>query len=676
MSVTEKKRTSVLDPALLQAITKAFSQPNVVTSSPSDQLAKLSVNTPTTASSSIEQIPHLSPQTTTEAKRSAVTEQTPLLILNQEFQLPTHTPRRSNNFLKGCKWSPDGLCLLTNSDDHQLRVFEIPCDRLPSNEDINAVLHLKEPELIYDFQWYPYMDSNQSDTCFSCRDNPVHLFDAYTGEVRASYKAFNHLEELVAAHSLGFELQSCRLYCGYDRTIRAFDIQRPGPCVTQWNTCDRTNDIHQSGIISCLSFNSQIPGMYAAGSYAKTIGIYGDMNGELIAVLHGHTGGITHIQFSADGNRLYSGARKDGMILCWDMRNLGETLVTFQREVNTNQRIYFDVDPSSMTLVTGNSNGRILGWDINDSSTPVLDFLAHNDCTNGISIHPKRPLFATSSGQRRFAGDIRVTVSEDEDEDNLFAELNVVIYLLVAIFGVSGAFQKPASNLQRLTPNVHTKDVGLDLCPTCIDEAVEAINVILNVILDEGIVENCEKLCDIVANKTKSELIGTICNLACDAVGIDEFIRLIISVDLDPIWYCEMARLCEINDHGDATFTHFGVYPNTGPQGTTFVIDCSFKSLNGTGTSMLRIDIVDSHNETNGNDFLVEAKKPGTYPERIALKTLSAWNCDPSTGFCDDFPVGTYNVTAQFCNGECGSHHPHSGTYDVGKASFTVTKKK
>ena len=32
---------------------------------------------------------------------------------------------------------------------------------------------------------------------------------------------------------------------------------------------------------------------------------------------------------------------------------------------------------------------------------------------------------ATSSGQRRFAGDVRVTASEDEDEDNLFAELNV-----------------------------------------------------------------------------------------------------------------------------------------------------------------------------------------------------------------------------------------------------------
>jgi hypothetical protein len=30
-------------------------------------------------------------------------------------------------------------------------------------------------------------------------------------------------------------------------------------------------------------------------------------------------------------------------------------------------------------------------------------------------------------------------------------------------------------------------------------------------------------------------------------VGIDEFIHLIINVDLDPIWYCEIAHLCESN---------------------------------------------------------------------------------------------------------------------------------
>ncbi len=33
---------------------------------------------------------------------------------------------RSNNYLKGCKWSADGSCLLTNSEDHCLRLFNLP----------------------------------------------------------------------------------------------------------------------------------------------------------------------------------------------------------------------------------------------------------------------------------------------------------------------------------------------------------------------------------------------------------------------------------------------------------------------------------------------------------------------------------------------------------------------
>ncbi len=52
--------------------------------------------------------------------------------------------------------------------------------------------------------------------------------------------------------------------------------------------------------------------------------------------------------------------------------------------------------------------------------------------------------------------------------------------------------------------------------------------------------------------------------------------------------------------------------------------------MNGTGTSMLRLDITDAHNQTSENDFLIEAKKPGIYAERIGLKTLTAWNCDPT----------------------------------------------
>ena len=82
--------------------------------------------------------------------------------------------------------------------------------------------------------------------------------------------------------------------------------------------------------------------------------------------------------------------------------------------------------------------------------------------------------------------------------------------------------------------------------------------------------------------------------------------------------------------------------PKTAPQGTTFIIDCSFTTVNGTGTSMLRLDITDPTNQTSSNDFLIEAKKNGTYAERIGLKTLYALNCDPSKGKFFDLIVNPF----------------------------------
>ena len=41
--------------------------------------------------------------------------------------------------------------------------------------------------------------------------------------------------------------------------------------------------------------------------------------------------------FSKDGSVLYTGARKDGEIIGWDLRQPGKVLFTAEREVATNQ---------------------------------------------------------------------------------------------------------------------------------------------------------------------------------------------------------------------------------------------------------------------------------------------------------------------------------------------------
>jgi len=250
-------------------------------------------------------------------------------------------------------------------------------------------------------------------------------------------------------------------------------------------------------------------------------------------------------------------------------------------------------------------------------------------------------------------------------------------FVLIAIVGIACASTElgaPSYNIKRVKSPFPQPNLRLDLCPTCINVAEESINILLNLILDTGIIGTCGTLCQALAQKTGSELIGTICNLVCDVFGIEEFIKLIEKADLDPIWYCEIARMCPINDHGDAKITTFSILPASGPQGTTFAIGFNYVSINGTGTGELVIDIHTPDRIPLGAGFLVQAKKAGTYNERITVKAEPDPSCDPTQEPCEQWIPGVYNVTLDVCNGECGSKHPHSAIYDRTAGSFQVTE--
>ncbi|XP_053715643.1 telomerase Cajal body protein 1 [Synchiropus splendidus] len=324
----------------------------------------------------------------------------------------SHVPE---NYLKGCKWAPDGSCLLTNSADNVLRLFNLPPEIYSYNWDMipemSPVLRMAEGDTVYDYCWYPKMTSLDADTCFlasSSRDNPVHMWDAFYGEVRASFRPYNHLDELTAAHSLCFSPDGSQLYCGFDKMVRVFYTDRPGrDCEERPTTVKKQG---QNGIISCFSF-SPCQSVYACGSYSRCAGLYSCQDGTMLALLPTlHHGGITHMLFSPDGNYLYTGGRKDSEILCWDLREPGKVVFSMKRNVATNQRIYFDLDASGRYLLSGDTEGVVSVWDTHtappDGSEellqPKLRFQGHWDCTNGLSIHPFMPLLATSSGQRQF----------------------------------------------------------------------------------------------------------------------------------------------------------------------------------------------------------------------------------------------------------------------------------
>lgn len=112
----------------------------------------------------------------------------------------------------------------------------------------------------------------------------------------------------------------------------------------------------------------------------------------------------------------FVGGRKDNEILVWDMRKQ-ELLMILERKVETNQRIYFDIDPSGKYAMSGDTDGSLTIWDIDKVTDNVVAHYEHlhNDCINGISIHPWLPMISTCSGQRHIT---LPSISDDDDEED------------------------------------------------------------------------------------------------------------------------------------------------------------------------------------------------------------------------------------------------------------------
>ena len=100
---------------------------------------------------------------------------------------------------------------------------------------------------------------------------------------------------------------------------------------------------------------------------------------ERLCQLRGHEGGVTQVTFTRDGTKLLTGARKDGEIICWDLRQPGRVLYTMTRVVTTNQTVAFSLSPCSQFLVSANTDGSVRLWDLTgqaDQHTGELQPLA------------------------------------------------------------------------------------------------------------------------------------------------------------------------------------------------------------------------------------------------------------------------------------------------------------
>ncbi|KAB1221888.1 Telomerase Cajal body protein 1 [Morella rubra] len=279
-----------------------------------------------------------------------------------------------NNFLKGVKWSPDGSCFLTSSEDNTLRVFPLP--DYGSGGDVSTCSTASDED--------PVSCVFASTT----RDHPIHLWDATSGELRCTYRAYDAMDEISAAFSVAFNPTGTKIFAGYNKAVRVFNLHRPGRDFRQHSTL-QGNKEGLTGIISALDFCPTHTGLLAVGSYSQTTAIYREDNMELLYVLHGQEGGITHVQFSKDGNYLYTGGRKVGF------------KKPYRPPIDIPTRILFDIEPLGRHLGTGGQDGLVHLYDLQTGNW-VSSFQAASDTVSGFSFHPYLPMAASSSGHRRY----------------------------------------------------------------------------------------------------------------------------------------------------------------------------------------------------------------------------------------------------------------------------------
>eukprot|EP00967_Tisochrysis_lutea_P096517 scaffold141409_cov31-Tisochrysis_lutea.AAC.2 len=312
-------------------------------------------------------------------------------------------PPAGGNVVRGVLWAPDGSCLLSASEDCALRLFELPADACgaPMASELETALQIEQGESVYDYCWYPLMRSAEPLSCCvlsSCRDHPIRMWDAYDGSLRASYSAYNHLDELTTAYSLAFNPSGCKIYCGYVMPApRHSGLQcarlphtSPTSCAPAADCADRGPTHHADsqgegrtaghplvlGVCTrwigpvrrrfvCWIHRCLLGGLARARHPARRPRWWHHA-GELSSLRAAHLDPVQRTQYDRrtpsctsqvlwthDGQYLLTGARRDGRILCWDVRKTCAPLCSYERLAPTNQRIGFDLSINSETLVTG-----------------------------------------------------------------------------------------------------------------------------------------------------------------------------------------------------------------------------------------------------------------------------------------------------------------------------------
>jgi WD40 repeat protein len=161
---------------------------------------------------------------------------------------------------------------------------------------------------------------------------------------------------------------------------------------------------HQSEIAD-ISLNSENT-LLATGGLDKTVRVWDVKTGAPIAVLHGHTGGITSVEFSPtpypEAKCLIS-TGKDGSLCIWhwdpESNEFGSEPLKFnERQRVGDQLLCSAFSPGGSFLVTGGTDHTVRVYRVNPPpSQQIAELHGHTDQVLSICFSQRRNRFLTGS---------------------------------------------------------------------------------------------------------------------------------------------------------------------------------------------------------------------------------------------------------------------------------------
>jgi len=217
------------------------------------------------------------------------------------------------------------------------------------------------------------------------------------------------------------------------------------------------------------------------------------------------------------------------------------------------------------------------------------------------------------------------------------------------------------------------------MCSPCMQLGDQAINILVNYIMNAGVIGGCGELCSqLPAGGGKQSA----CELVCGAVGLKTFISVLDNTDLDTFYACSALKACQPGPD-DAAIDYVATHakPNPVSKGDTVTMQLAVNVSKASGLGEFHLSV--SGPVTNGGlsqgFMLYDGIPEGEQVLGVNLDIKDNFP-DPTSG---DFPTiwnpGTYNFSFHVCQAECGSAHPHSidfgkleGTFELQEADITV----